>query len=235
MSTHTLIRTGFIATLGVSALSVSAFTNAQNSSRYGNVGTYESGHCTQPCAAPVQQAPILVPQQAAPAVVYTQPAPVYGQQPVHAQQTAPIYSQPSQVLPGTCPVGTTAQPNGTCLQPSTVTGSYSAGPAFTTPSYAAPELSYSNSYAQAAPIDCPAGTTAQADGTCLQSGSASYGSATSSTSSTSTTYGSGTPQYSGQYSGTRVMQRPQHRQMATPIQIHIALQVIICLFVNKRI
>jgi len=189
MSTNTIIRTGLIATLGVSALSISAFSNAQTASRYGNIGAYEGGHCQhQPCPAPVQQAPAFIPQQqVAPSVVYTPaPAPVYTQSAPVYQQPAPVYSQPSQILPGACPSGTTAQPNGTCLEPSYSSNSYSA-PATTysaQSTYSEPTYSSSSSYSttQSAPADCPAGTTAQSDGTCLQTGS-SFSSSSSSTSS----------------------------------------------------
>ena len=207
MSTNTLIRTGAIATLGVSVLSISAFTNAQTSSRYGgnDIGAYEGGHCQPqpsclpavPQQLPIQQAPVFA--QPAPSVVYTQPSPA----PVFTQQ-APVYAQPSQILPGSCPTGTTAQPDGTCLQasystaPTVRTPTYRAGPAFTTPSYS----TSSNSYSVQAPVDCPAGTTAQSDGTCLQSGAPGYSSQSSTYSAPSTSYGSGTTDYSSSSSSS---------------------------------
>lgn len=222
MSINTLFITTAIAALGVSSVATSA--NAQ-SSRYGgdDVYSYESGtNCnTNPCGqvaapvkssryggyaqqAPMQQAPVYVdcaqmgtcapaPQMMAqPSTVYTQPAaPVY-QQPQYTQQAQ--YSAPAQMAPVNCPAGTTAQPDGTCLQGSTST--YSG-----TTSYGSGTTSYgsSSSYGdydvvidsapamQSMPTNCPAGTTAQNDGTCMEG--SSY--------SSSSTYSGSTSTYSG--------------------------------------
>ena len=86
------------------------------------------------------------------------------------------YSAPSTSMPADCPAGTTAQSDGTCMQTSSSFGSTSSYSAPTTSygsssSYSAPTTSYGS--ASSAPANCPAGTTAQADGTCMQGGSSS--------------------------------------------------------------
>jgi len=192
MSTTKIFQIGLITTVGVAGLAITA--NAQ--SRYGNIYDYESGHnCGQSCVAPaapattarygapVTQAPTYNPApvyvdctqlgtcapQTAP--VYTQPAPVY-------TQPAPVYTQTTQNYssgttyasePVSCPAGTTAQSDGTCLQSGS---SYSTGTTYSEPT---PSYSSGTTYASE-PVNCPAGTTAQADGTCMQSGSAFTGS-----------------------------------------------------------
>lgn len=194
MSTNTILKGSAIAAMTFAAMAVSASANAQ-SSRYGNVYDYERGqNCGQACVAPApnahgssryghtvtHSAPIThsAPMPVAPApvyvdcvtmgtcapqptTVYTQPAPVQ----YHSSTTyaAPTYAQ----APANCPAGTTAQPDGTCMQ-----SSYSATTSYTQPSTSYSSSSYSAS-TSSMPADCPAGTTAQSDGTCLQ-GSSSY-------------------------------------------------------------
>jgi len=181
------------------------------------------GTCApQPTTVYTQPAPVQY--QAAP--TYTAPAPTYAQAPVNcpagttaqsdgtclqSSYSAPTtsygsgssyssstYSAPA-AMPADCPAGTTAQSDGTCMQGSSYssTSSYGSGS-----SYSAPTTSYgsdsSYSSASAAPVNCPAGTTAQSDGTCMQGGSSSTysgssvelytGDATTSSSST-TSYG----------------------------------------------
>jgi hypothetical protein len=114
------------------------------------------------------------------------------------------YQAPSAVsshiaAPANCPAGTTAQPDGTCLQGSSYTSSstYSATPSYTSSiSYAAPPAA---THISGARVDCPAGTKPISDGTCLQTGE-SY-----SFSSSSTSYAS-TPSYSA--SATRKVPPP---------------------------
>lgn len=205
MSTNTTLKSSAIAVITLAGLSITVAANAQ-SSRYGNVYEYESGrNCGQACAAPAPQAryghttthtvapaPVYVdcsvtgtcaPQ---PTTVYTQPAPVQYQ--ATTTYAAPSYTQ----APVSCPAGTTAQPDGTCLQSSA--SSYSSSSTYT-----APTTSYgsgsSYSTTTTAPANCPAGTTAQSDGTCMQGSSyssttSSYGSDTSYSAPT-TSYGSG--------------------------------------------
>ena len=205
MSTNTTLKSSAIAVVTLAGLSITVAANAQ-SSRYGNVYDYESGrNCGQACAAPAPQAryghttthtvapaPVYVdcsvtgtcaPQ---PTTVYTQPAPVQYQ--ATTTYAAPSYTQ----APVSCPAGTTAQPDGTCLQSSA--SSYSSSSTYT-----APTTSYgsgsSYSTTTTAPANCPAGTTAQSDGTCMQG--SSYSSTTSSYdsdtsySAPTTSYGSG--------------------------------------------
>jgi hypothetical protein len=74
--------------------------------------------------------------------------------------------------PVSCPAGTTAQADGTCMQ----TGSSFSS----STTYSEPTTSYSSGNTWSAPsmsmepVNCPAGTTAQADGTCMQGGSSSF-------------------------------------------------------------
>ena len=105
---------------------------------------------------------------------YSAPATSYGS----SSYSSSSYSAPAS-MPADCPAGTTAQSDGTCMQGSSYGSSTSYG---STSSYSAPILpdtydsfSSSSSYssASAAPANCPAGTTAQSDGTCMQGGSSS--------------------------------------------------------------
>lgn len=156
MSTTKFLRAGLIASVGVAGLTLTA--NAQ--SRYGNVYDYESGqNCGQACVAPAPQTPQANSRYGAPIVA----APTYN--------PAPVYVDCQQM--GTC----APQAAVVYTQPAPV---YSQpAPVYAEPAYSHP------SYAQAAPVNCPSGTTAQSDGTCLQ-GSSSYSTGSYSTGSTST-------------------------------------------------
>jgi len=149
--------------------------------------------CTQLGTCAPQTAPVYT----QPAPVYTQPAPVYTQtagttaqsdgtclQSGSSYSTGTTYSEPTPSYssgttyasePVSCPAGTTAQSDGTCLQSGS---SYSTGSTYSTgTTYSEPTSSYSSGTTYASePVNCPAGTTAQADGTCMQSGSAFTGS-----------------------------------------------------------
>jgi len=183
----------------VSAVSFAAMaTSAQAQSRYGDINAYEgSGDCMPSACAPAataqssrygstttvapayNTAPVYVDCTvtgtcgpavvAQPTTVYTQP---YGQQSyTQAAPTIQMYEQPAMAV--NCPPGTTAQPDGTCMQTGASAGpiaSYSSG-------------SWSSTTTTSMPADCPAGTTAQSDGTCMQTGS-SYGSTSYSSSTT---------------------------------------------------
>jgi len=202
MSTTKLFRAGLIATIGVAGLTLEA--NAQ--SRYGDIYDYESGrNCGQACvpAAPVAAAPttarygapiVAAPTYnpapvyvdcvqagtcapAAPAVVYSQPTSFSSSttysEPTTSYSSGTTYSAPSTSMePVSCPAGTTAQADGTCMQ----TGSSFSS----STTYSAPTTSYSSGTTWSAPstsmepVNCPAGTTAQADGTCMQGGSTSF-------------------------------------------------------------
>ena len=102
-----------------------------------------------PAPAPIAEPTVMIPR-----TVYSAPAP------------APVEMAP-------CPAGTTQQSDGSCLQATTVAApSYSYSPSTgisSTPSYTAPAPA--PSYTAPAPREmapCPAGTTAQADGSCMQ-------------------------------------------------------------------
>ncbi len=161
MSTNTILKGSAVAAMTFAAMAVSASANAQ-SARYGNVADYERGqNCGQACVAPAPQ---------------NHSSSRYGNTVTHSApiQAAPVYVD--------------CRATGTCApQPTTV---------YTQPApvqYQAPVQSYSqpsyqsSSYAQA-PANCPTGTTAQSDGTCLQS---SYGSSSAYT-APATSYGSST-------------------------------------------
>ena len=164
MSTTKLFRAGLIATVGVAGLTLEA--NAQ--SRYGDIYDYESGrNCGQACvpAAPVAAAPTTA-RYGAPIVA----APTYN--------PAPVYVDCVQA--GTCapaaPAVVYSQPTPTYTQP--------------VQTYTPPAPTYTQSVQTTAPANCPAGTTAQADGTCMQTGSSFSSSTTYSEPTTS--YSSGT-------------------------------------------
>ena len=164
MSTTKLFRAGLIATVGVAGLTLTA--NAQ--SRYGNVYDYESGkNCGQACvpAAPATHAAST--RYGAPVVA----APAYN--------PAPVYVDCVQA--GTC----APQPSVVYTQPAPV---YSQ-PTYTQPTYSQAAPTYTQSVQQMAPVNCPAGTTAQSDGTCMQGSSYSSGSTYSS--GTTSSYSSG--------------------------------------------
>ena len=203
MSTNTIIKGSAVAAMTFAAMAISASANAQNA-RYGNVYDYERGqNCGNACTAPAQQAHqgstrygstttyVAPMQQAAPVyvncaqmgtcapqptTVYTQPAPVQYQAAPVQSYSQPSYTQSIAQAPANCPAGTTAQSDGTCMQ-----SSYSAPTtSYDSSSYSAPTTSYSSStYSAPAsmPADCPAGTTAQSDGTCMQG--SSFGSTSS--------------------------------------------------------
>ncbi len=80
------------------------------------------------------------------------------------------FSSPSTSFePVSCPSGTIAQGDGTCMQ----TGStFSSGSSFSEPSFSSGSTFSSSS--SLGPVNCPAGTTAQSDGTCMQGGSNAY-------------------------------------------------------------
>ncbi|MGB6228542.1 MAG: hypothetical protein WBF53_00260 [Litorimonas sp.] len=176
MSSRNIIRLGLMAGSSVAMLGLTACASSGHSTRYGGYD-YEAGqNCGAACVAP--------------APVYTAPAPVtsfpVSPGPVYVDCTqvgtcgsvpaAPttVYTAPSTSYGGTtyssgmadCPVGTTLQSDGTCMQ-----GGSS--------SYSSSVSSYTTSTYSGDMADCPAGTTLQSDGTCMQGGS--YSSTTSST------------------------------------------------------
>ena len=159
MSTNTILKGSAVAAMTFAAMAVSASANAQ-SSRYGNVYDYERGQsCGQACVAPAQK---------------THTSSRYGHTATHS---APMPVAPAPVYVDCAAMGTCApRPTTVYTQPAPV--QYQAAPTYSAP---AP------TYAQA-PANCPAGTTAQSDGTCMQSSysapTTSYGSTSSYSSST---------------------------------------------------
>jgi hypothetical protein len=157
------------------------------------IGTCAPAQPTTVYSAPTYTQPAPVYTQPAP--VYTQPAPTYAQAPANCpagttaqpdgtcMQTATTYTTESYSTGTTsystgstmmdCPAGTVAQADGTCMQSGS--SSYGTTSTYSTDSYSTDSYStgsYSSSYSTGSSMaDCPAGTVAQADGTCMQGGS----------------------------------------------------------------
>jgi len=143
MSTKAILRNSALAATLIAGFTITAVANG-NGSRYGNVYDYESGHnCgSSACVAP---------------------APVASRYGGGYVTPAPVQSLP--VSPGVVYVDCAAM--GTCAP----APSYQAPvQTYQAPvqTYQAPVQSYSQSYSAQA-VDCPAGTSLQSDGTCLQS------------------------------------------------------------------
>lgn len=105
----------------------------------------------------------------------------------HVTSSYPTTSSYSQET-APCPTGTTSQPDGTCLMSgshlSSFTGSssYTGGStSFSSGSYSSGGYSSGGFASSAGVADCPAGTTTQPDGSCLQRSGSSFSSHTSST------------------------------------------------------
>ena len=193
MSTNKILLGTLVAGFGIAAVAISA--NAQSrygsGNSYGNVYDYESGNCGAACApslrtsqssrygSSISQQPYYAPQ---PSYIPAQPiarAPVY----VDCRATGTCAPQPTTVY--TQPVQTYSAPATSYSSAST----YSATPS----TYSSSSYSSSSSL----PAECPAGTTAQSDGTCLQSGSTGYSSGSTSSYSSSPSYSSSTSSFSG--------------------------------------
>jgi len=148
-----LLKTAAIAAISVAGLAVTA--NAQ-SARYGghSIASYEG--VGNNCAPAACEAPIA-------------PASRYGS----TQTVAPVYNQ-APIMVDCSVFGNPACGPQVINQPQTV---------YTQPTYvqAAPQVEiYNDGYSapttMSAPVNCPAGTTAQSDGTCMQGSSYSMGS-----------------------------------------------------------
>ncbi len=253
MGTTTIMRNGMIAAMGIAGLTLSACaSNGHASDRYGSVYDYEGvgGDCVDArygggCNAVVAQpAPMISAPVAAPVtgVVYadcsaignmncghTAPAapvysgPTYSSGTTYTQPAAPVYSGttysggtsygtstytgPTSGGTADCPAGTTPQSDGTCMQSS---GGYSTG---TTSTYSSGTISSygsgstytgsTSSYSGEA-VACPAGTTQQSDGTCMQT-SSSYGGTSTYSSGSTSSYGSGSSYSGGSSTGEAVL------------------------------
>jgi len=166
MSTNKILVGSLIAAFGIAGLATSADAQSRYGSSYGNVYDYESGHCGNACA---------------PAQLQTHSS-RYGSAVTQPRYVQPTYVAPQMpIAPG--PVYVDCRATGTCApQPTTV---------YTQPvqTYSAPvQTSYqTQSYQAQATAECPAGTTPQSDGTCMQSSysapTTSYGSSSSYSSS----------------------------------------------------
>ncbi len=168
----------------IATVGVAGLTLAANAqSRYGNVYDYESGrNCGQSCApAPT---PAITSRYGAPVVA----APTYNPAPVYVDC----------VTAGTC----APQPSVVYSQPA---------PVYTPPApvYTQPTQTYTQS-AQLPPVNCPAGTTAQSDGTCMQTGSSSF--------STTTTYSEPSHSSSTTYSAPTTSFEPVNCPSGTTAQ-----------------
>lgn len=173
MSTNKILSGSIIAAFGIAGLA----TTADAQSRYGNVYDYESGKCGHACAAP------------APTQSYT----------THTQSSRygsgvvqqPAYVAPSMpIAPG--PVYVDCRATGTCApQPQTV---YSQPTTYTAPVQSYQTQSYqTQSYQAGPPANCPAGTTAQSDGTCMETSYSAPSTSYSSSSYSSSSYGTTAP------------------------------------------
>ena len=85
--------------------------------------------------------------------------------------------------PANCPSGTTLQSDGSCLEQTVSYAAPAPAPTYTAPAptYTAPAPVISQPYVAPQMADCPAGTTQQSDGTCMENSysSPSYGSSSS--------------------------------------------------------
>lgn len=208
MSTKQIIRSGLMGSAAFAALGLTACANSHaQSDRYGanTHYDYESAQsCGSSCDAGVQTPtyrPAPVPSyRPAPAprthygyegvpcktacgaattgvISSGYPTITTGSTHVTSTVTTPSYTQ--ETAP--CPTGTTSQPDGTCMQGGSYSSHTSTGSTYSSGSTYTGGSSYSSgSVSSGGVADCPAGTTSQPDGSCLQSGS-SYSSHTSST------------------------------------------------------
>jgi hypothetical protein len=197
MSTKQIIRSGLMGSAAIAALGLTACANSNaQSNRYGASTHYDyesaqscGSSCTTGVTTPTfRPAPKVhkthygyegVPCSTSCGAVTTgYPTVTTGTTHVTSYPSTPTYTQ--ETAP--CPVGTTSQPDGTCMQNGshvssyTGTSTYTGGSSYTSGSYS------SGGYASSGGVaDCPAGTTMQPDGSCLQRGGSSYSSHTSST------------------------------------------------------
>lgn len=204
MSTKQIIRSGLMGSAAIAALGLTACANSHaQSNRYGS-DTHYDYESAQSCGASCTTGVTTPSYRPAPKVHTTH----YGYEGVPCKTacggvssgvissgyptittgtthvttptiTTPAYTQ--ETAP--CPVGTTSQPDGTCMQGSSHVSSYTSGSSYTggSTSYTGGS-SYSSGYTTSGGVaECPAGTTSQPDGSCLQSSGSSYSSHTSST------------------------------------------------------
>lgn len=210
MSTKQIIRSGLMGSAAIAALGLTACANSHaQSSQFGAQSHYDyesaqscGSSCTTGVTTPAfRPAPVVqqthygyegVPcKTSCGAVTSGYPTITTGTTHVTSSYpSTPSYSQ--ETAP--CPTGTTSQPDGTCLMNGSHVSSYTGSSTYTGGSTSHTSGSYSSGgYASSGGVaDCPAGTTMQPDGSCLQRGGSSYSSHTSSTYSApvTSTYGS---------------------------------------------
>lgn len=241
MSTKQIIRSGLMGSAAFAALGLTACANSHaQSDRYGanTHYDYESAQsCGSSCDAGVKTptfrpapAPRThygyegVPCKTACGAATTgvissgYPTITTGSTHVTSTVTTPSYTQ--ETAP--CPTGTTSQPDGTCMQGGSYSSHTSTGSTYTSGSTFTGGSSYSSgSVSSGGVADCPAGTTSQPDGSCLQSGS-SYSSHSSSTYSapiTSTHSSSYAAPVTSTYSSTY---SPPVQTFSAPVQAYSA-------------
>lgn len=199
MSTKQIIRSGLMGSAAIAALGLTACANSHaQSTRYGGETHYDyesSQSCGSDCAIGVKT-PAFRP---APKVHKTH----YGYEGVPcstacgAVSSGVISSGYSSITTGSsyttpsfsqetapCPVGTSSQPDGTCLQGGSHVSSFTGSSSYTGGSsiYTGGSSYSSGSFSSSGGVaDCPTGTTMQPDGSCLQRGGSSFSSHTSST------------------------------------------------------
>ncbi len=184
-----------------------AYTGGQSyggKTRYGNsqVSGQVAGYQQQVYAQQIAQypAPQYYSQKSYTQQSYTAPT----QSNYSVDMFAPTTGSTSYAAPANCPAGTTASNDGTCLMGGSIsasTTSYSttATPSYSGSSYSGPSYSgyVTSGTSHGTAKDCPAGTTASSDGTCLMGGNGGY-----STGGTYTGSSYSGPTYSGSsYSG----------------------------------
>jgi hypothetical protein len=202
MSTKQMIRSGLMGSAAFATLGLTACANSHaQSPRYG-AGTHYDYESAQSCGSSCTTG-VTTPSYR-PAPVPTAPRTHYGYEGVPCGTSCSTGGYTGVVSTGyptvtsgyttgsvstgysqetaPCPAGTTSQPDGTCMQGgshtsyTTGSSSYIGGSSYSSGGYSSSGYSTSGGVA-----DCPAGTTTQPDGSCLQGGGSSYSSHTTST------------------------------------------------------
>lgn len=152
---------------------------------YTTPGGYVAGPIQTQSYSYVTQAPVTAYRAAVVTPHYVSPA--YTPPTTHSTSSYRYSSTPMETAP--CPAGSTMQSNGTCLQSASThysSSSYSSGASYTS----TPHYSSATHVTTSMPASCPAGTTPQSNGTCLQTGSAYISQATSTHSSCAASHNS---------------------------------------------
>ena len=170
------------AAMGTCAPQAQTQTYQAPAQQYVQPTTYaQQSYSAQTYSAPAANCPSGTTMQAdgtcmqqsysAPTTSYSAPTTSYG--------SSSSYSTGSTSYGGetaACPSGTVTQADGTCMQSGSsfgTTSSYGSGSSFSSGSSYSGSTYGSSSVGASMPTNCPAGTTAQSDGTCMEGGSVS--------------------------------------------------------------